>query len=105
MKLNQVLSVFSFRSVSRHATGSWKRQSGLKVGPLVLTVVAIQSPRGLDVDRTTVHCERRFHDGLAEGRVGMDVAPHLPGVALEQLGQGRLGDELGGIWPDDVGAE
>src|ERR1700704_1905482 len=102
MKLNQVLSVFSSRSVSRHATGSWKRHSGLKVGPLVLTVVAIS---GSDVDRMPVDGEGCFHHGFAEGGVRVDVAAHLPGVALEELGQRRLGDELGRARADDVGAE
>src|ERR1700688_4395241 len=91
-------------SVSRQFTASWKRQSGLNAEPLVLTDCAIAGS-GLDVDRVAVYGHRGFHHGLAEGRVGVDVAAELPGVALEELSQRGLGDELGGAGPDDVRAE
>ena len=35
----------------------------------------------------------------------VDVAAHLPRVALEQLGQRRLRDELGGVGSDYVRAQ
>jgi len=37
--------------------------------------------------------------------VGVDVATELPGVALEELCESRLGDELGGVGAHDVRAE
>jgi len=62
-------------------------------------------PSDLDVERAPIHCEGRFHHSLAEGGVRVDVAADLPRVALEELSQSRLGDELGGIGSDDVSAE
>ena len=57
------------------------------------------------MDCVAVDGESRFHHGLAEGGVGVDVATHLPGIALEQLGQRRLRDELGRGGSDHVTAE
>ena len=37
--------------------------------------------------------------------MGVDVAPELPRIALEELRQRRFGDELGGVGAHDVGAE
>ena len=57
------------------------------------------------MDRVAVHGQRRLHDRLAEGRVRVDVAAELPRVALEQLRQCRLGDELCRVGSDDMRAE
>src|SRR3979411_602927 len=46
-----------------------------------------------------------LHDRLAQRRVRMDVATELPRVALEQLRQSRLRDQLRRVGSDDVRAE
>src|SRR5438445_11607632 len=94
--------MFSSRSVSRHGTGSWKRQSGLKEGPLVWVFCAMAV---LEVDGVAVHGHRRLHHRLAQRRMRVDVAAQLPCVALEELRERRLGDQLRGLGPDDVGSE
>src|SRR5438270_2856703 len=99
---NHSVRMFSSRSVSRHATGSWNRQSGVNDGSRVLVVCAIGR---LEVDGAAVDGHRRLHDRLAERRVRMDVPAELPRVALEQLRQRRLGDELGRAVADDMGPE
>src|SRR5256885_3083089 len=94
--------MFSSRSVSRQATGSWNRHSGLnECSSRVLVVCAMT----LDMNRAAVDGQRSLHHGLAQRRMRVDVAPQLPGVALEQLCERRLGDELGGAGADDVRAE
>src|SRR6266567_8559033 len=102
MKLNHCLSAASSISVSRQSTGCWKRQSGANSEPFVLTVWAIAE---LDVDGVPVHSERRLHHRLTQGRMRMNVPSELPRIALEQLGQRGLGDELGGARPDDMRAD
>src|SRR5258706_16380312 len=99
MNRNHSLSVFSSTSVSRQSTGCWKRQSGEKASPRVLTVCAI---RFLDVDGVAVDGHRGLHHGLAQRRVRVDVAAQLPGVALEQLRERGLRDQLGGARAHDV---
>ena len=44
-------------------------------------------------------------DGLAQRRVGVDVARHLVGGEVPLLGQGQLGQQLGDVGADQVGAE
>src|SRR5437868_10912173 len=94
--------MFSSRSVSRHATGSWNRQSGLNEGPFVLVVCAIGV---LEVDGVAVYSHRRLHHRFAQRRMWMDVAAEFPRIALEELRQRRLGDQLSRLSADDVGAE
>src|SRR5881409_3620942 len=93
--------MFSSRSVSRDATGSWNRHSGVKDGWRVF----VDWATGLKVDGVAVHGHRRLHHRLAERRVRVDVAAELPGVALEELRQRGLGDELGRAVADDVRAQ
>src|SRR5260370_28693453 len=102
MKRNHSFNVFASSWVWRHATGSWKRQSGLKEGPFVLVICATVL---LEVDGVAVNRHRRLHHSLAQRRVGVDVAAELPSVALEELGQGWLGDELSRLAAADVLAE
>src|SRR5437879_5886359 len=94
--------MFSSRSVSRHGTGSWKRQSGLKERPFVWVFCAMAV---LEVDGVAVHGHRRLHHSLAQRRMRMDVPAKLPRVALEELRQRRLGNELCRLRPDDVRAK
>src|SRR5438270_9741857 len=102
MKRHHSLRVCSSTSVSRQSTGCWNRQSGEKASPFFVAVCAIA---GLEVDRVAVDGHRGLHDGLAQSRVGMDVAAELPGVALEQLRERGLGDELRGVLAHDVRAQ
>src|SRR6266568_6508720 len=102
MKLNHCLSAASSRSVSRQSTAGWKRQSGANSEPFGLTVWAIAE---LDVDGVPVHSERRLHHRFTQGRVWVDVPSELPRVAVEQLRERGLGDELGGARADDVRAD
>src|SRR5947199_10540153 len=94
--------MFSSRSVSHHATGSWNRQTGLNEGPVVLVVCATGV---LEVDGVAVYSHRRLHHRFAQRRMWMDVAAELPCIALEELRQRRLGDQLGRLGADDVGAQ
>src|SRR5437016_12008661 len=55
----------------------------------------------LDVDREAVDGQRGFLDGFRDGRMRMDAGADLPGGRLQQLGQRRLRDQLGGVWPED----
>ncbi len=44
-----------------------------------------------DVDGLALGRFGRFHQGLAQGGVGVDIAGDFPGGELEALGQGQLG--------------
>ena len=57
------------------------------------------------MDGVAVHGQCGLHDRLAQRRVRVDVAAELPRVALEQLRQCRLGDELCRVGSDDMRAE
>src|SRR5205814_8220642 len=57
------------------------------------------------MNRVAVDGQRCLHHGLAQRRMRVDVAPELPGVALEQLCERRLCDELGGAGADYVRAQ
>src|SRR5436309_13183306 len=50
-----------------------------------------------DMDRHPIHGESRLPEGLAQCRVGMHADADLPSGALQELGQHRLGDEVGHI--------
>src|SRR5215472_18602361 len=104
MRWNHSRSVCSSRSVSRQSTGSWNRQSGWNAFRFA-TCAFVSAIGLLDVERHAVDCEGGFADRLAEGRMRMDVAADLPGIAPEQLRQRRLGDQLGGLDADHVGAQ
>src|SRR5947207_15737089 len=62
-------------------------------------------PSRLEMDCVAINGHRRLHHRLAQRRVGVDVATELPRIALEELCQRRLRDELGGVGPNDVRAQ
>src|SRR5207247_2213233 len=67
--------------------------------------VFVASAIGIEGEGVAVHGHRRLHHRLAERRVRVDVAAELPGVALEELRQRGLSDELGRAVADDVCAQ
>src|SRR5262249_7258413 len=62
-------------------------------------------PSELDVQGHAVDSQGGFANRFAHGGVGVNVATDLPGVALEEPGQRRLGDQLGRLHAHDVCAE
>ena len=56
----------------------------------------------LDVDRFADRGGGGFHDGFAQGRVGMDGLVNLIDRRFQFHGQAILGDQLRGFGADDV---
>src|SRR5258706_13482699 len=66
-------------------------------------LVAITRPRWpSEVDRPAVDSEGRLADDLAQGRMGVGRAADLPRRRLELEREGRLGDEVRRVRPDEV---
>ena len=57
------------------------------------------------MNRQVVYTFGGFHDGLADGWVGVDDAAEFVRCGFEGHGDAGLGEEFGGVRADDVDAE
>ena len=69
-----------------------------------LVVWSGSAPRS-EVDRPTVDRHGRLAEDLGQGRVGMGRIRRSPRRRVEVEGDGRLGDEVGRVRPDEVDAK
>ena len=63
------------------------------------------SPSKSEVQRALVHRQSRFLGGFTQRRVGVADAGDVFGAGLELHGHHGFGDQLAGLWADDVHAQ
>src|SRR4029078_263158 len=100
------------RSSTARASSIWRYMPSTSASvrpsafcPSSATLVFAITPIVSDVNRGAIHGEGRLDQHLGQGRVRMDRHRDLARGALQQQGQGRLGQEVARVRTDEVRSE